>query len=263
MEDTSNNVISRTLSDHILELTEEESFSEIFQRMNDAKEIDFVKPTNTLVTSQELINAGNTTFIEQTFEQQWPCNVTMHTQEVQLALPKEAMDYYHGNELTHALRDFVPGYIEGGTDASVFVDTNQRNTLVTSPELIDGGTIEQTFEQQWPCNVTMHTQEEQLTLPMEAIDYNYGNELTHALRDFVPGYVEGEIDASVFVDTNQRNSWNVLGEQQTMDSPERSLRRQEKQPMVETGRKRKSPLSSLGLVRFRKIFSREIFFFWL
>ncbi|XP_019067025.2 transcriptional corepressor LEUNIG-like [Solanum lycopersicum] len=94
----------------------------------------------------------------------------------------------------------------------------------------------------------MHTQEEQLTLPMEAIDYYYGNELTHALRDFVPGYIEGGTDASVFVDTNQINSWNVLGEQQTMNSPERSLRRQGKQPMVETGRKSKSPLSSLGLV---------------
>lgn len=65
----------------------------------------------------------------------------------------------------------------------------------------------------------------------------------------------------MFVDTNQINSWNILGEQQTMDSPERSLRRQGKQPMVETGRKSKSPLSSLGLVRFRKIFSKKYFFF--
>lgn len=58
MEDTSNKVISRTLSDDLLELMEKESISEISQRMNDAKEIDFVKPTNTLVTSQELTDAG-------------------------------------------------------------------------------------------------------------------------------------------------------------------------------------------------------------
>ena len=72
-----------------------------------------------LGSSYNIVYTVNTTFIEQTFEQQWPPNVTTHTQEEQLTLPMEAIDYYYGNELTHALRDFVPGYTEGGTDASV------------------------------------------------------------------------------------------------------------------------------------------------
>ncbi|XP_049347434.1 uncharacterized protein LOC125811934 [Solanum verrucosum] len=141
------------------------------------------------------------------------------------------------------------------------------NALLASPELIDAGnntSIQQAFHQEWPSNVTMHIQEEQfpgittvssprqVVLPEGAVEYYYGNKLYHALTsvgDFLPSHIEGGNHAGVFGDTNQRNSWNELAEQQTMDSPERILRREGKQPMVETaGRKRKSPLSSLGLV---------------
>ncbi|KAK4727985.1 hypothetical protein R3W88_032902 [Solanum pinnatisectum] len=130
------------------------------------------------------------------------------------------------------------------------------NALLTSPQLIDAGSyfmlyrrtgnntsVQQAFHQEWPSNVTMHTQ---VVLPEGAVEYYYGNKLYHALTsvvgDFLPSHIEGGNDAGVFADTDQ---WNELAEQQTIDSSERILTRQGKQP---TERKRKSPLSSLGLV---------------
>ncbi|KAH0707125.1 hypothetical protein KY289_012201 [Solanum tuberosum] len=185
MENTSNNVMDIPLSPDMLEWLEKEPILEVSERMNEMNEIDFEVPANDLLTSPELIDAGNDTSIQQAFHQEWPSNVTMHIQEEQF-----------------------PGI-----------------TTVSSPR--------------------------QVVLPEGAIEYYYGNKLYHALTsdgDFLPSHIEGGNDAGVFGDTNQRNSWNEIAEQQTMDSPERILRREGKQPMVETGRKRKSPLSSLGLV---------------
>ncbi|KAH0736750.1 hypothetical protein KY285_012457 [Solanum tuberosum] len=185
MENTSNNVMDIPLSPDMLEWLEKEPILEVSERMNEMNEIDFEVPANDLLTSPELIDAGNNTSIQQAFHQEWPSNVTMHIQEEQF-----------------------PGI-----------------TTVSSPR--------------------------QVVLPEGAVEYYYGNKLYHALTsdgDFLPSHIEGGNDAGVFGDTNQRNSWNEIAEQQTMDSPERILRREGKQPMVETRRKRKSPLSSLGLV---------------
>ncbi|KAK6774741.1 hypothetical protein RDI58_029980 [Solanum bulbocastanum] len=158
MENTSNNVMDITFSPEMLELLEKEPILEVSERMKEMNEIDFEGPANALLTSPEFLDAGNNTSLQQ----ELPSNVTMHTQVV---LPEGAVEYYYGNKLyTSVVGDFLPSHIEGGNDAGVFADTDQRNELA---------------------------------------------------------------------------------EQQTIDSSERILTRQGKQ---QTERKRKSPLSSLGLV---------------
>ncbi|XP_055836386.1 uncharacterized protein LOC129905001 [Solanum dulcamara] len=129
------------------------------------------------------------------------------------------------------------------------------NALPTSPALLDAGnnrSLQQAPHQQWP----VHTQKEQFprailfpqqnTLPDGAAEY-YANKFKRTLASFRNSGTQGESsgkNARVYAESNQRNLGNLLAYQQTI-AP---TGRYGKQPVMQSGKKRKTPLSTPALV---------------